>query len=201
MVPANLVVEDELSERIVRRLLKESQQEFAISAVYTRGGYGFIRNNISRYNAASRYCPFIVMTDLDTYSCPSQLIADWLQSPIERNLLFRIAVREPEAWVLADSNSCAKMLGIPAKNIPLFPEGIADPKLFLLGLAARSRYRRIREGMVRIESGNLFQGGDYNGILAHYVSEDWDPSVAQDHCPSLKRMRERLDAFTPRYQP
>ena len=69
-VSANLAVEDELSEAILRRLLAESSQKYHVRVVYSGGGYGYIKKNIGRYNAAARHTPFIVMTDLDTYACP-----------------------------------------------------------------------------------------------------------------------------------
>ena len=197
MVPANLVVEDELSEIIVRRLLSESVQEYHVRVVYGRGGYGHIRKNISRYNAAARHTPFIVMTDLDTYECAPQLIAEWLPGPIEQKLLFRVAVREPEAWLMADHQTLAKLLGVSTATLPDAPEDISNPKMHLLTLATKSRFRRVREGLVRSDYGNPLQGPDYNGILSRYVSEAWNPDIAQTRCPSLLRMRQHIDGFPP----
>ena len=197
MVSANLVVEDELSEAIVRRILSKSTKKYYIRVVYARGGYGHIKKNIRRYNVASQRTPFIVLTDLDTHNCAPELINAWLATPIARNLLFQVAVHEPEAWVLADHQSIAKLLGIPATTLPAQPEDILDPKLHLLTLANSSRFRRVREGLVRSDFGNLMQGPDYNGILSRYVSETWNPAKAEARCPSLLRMRRRLDTFSP----
>lgn len=197
MVSANLVVEDELSETIVRRLLSESTQEYHINVVYARGGYGHIKKNINRYNIAAQRTPFIVMTDLDTCACAPELIGNWFDAPIAQNLLFRVAVHEPEAWVLADHPSLAKFLGISAATLPANPENIIDPKQHLLNLANGSRFRKIREGLVRTDFTNPMQGPDYNGILSRYVSDLWNPDTAQAKCPSLLRMRQRLDSFRP----
>lgn len=197
MVSADLVVEDELSETIVRRLLSESNQEYHIRVVYARGGYGQIKKNINRYNVAAQRTPFIIMTDLDTYACPPELVAKWFTGPISQNLLFRIAVREPEAWVMGDQ-SFAKLLGVSAATLPISPESIPDPKLHLLAMASKSRFRNIREGIVRVDFGKQTQGPDYNGILSRYVSEVWDPVRAEVKCPSLLRMRQRIDSFRPR---
>lgn len=201
MVSANLVVEDELSEAILRRLISESTQEFHIRVVYGKGGFGEIKKNISRYNQAASHTPFIVMTDLDKYICPPALIKDWLSVPVEKNLLFRIAVRESEAWVLADAPSVSKILGFPAARIPAVPEAIPDPKQALLNLASRSRFRKVREGLVREISGNLIQGPDYNGILSQFVLKEWNPNRADKLCPNLKRMRQRLNEFKPQLGP
>lgn len=201
MVTADLVVEDALSESLVRRLTAAATQEFYLNVVYSRGGNGHIKENIARYNAAAKRTPFIVVTDLDYLACPSQLISDWLKVPVENNMLFRIAVREAEAWVLGDRPAFARLLGIGLAAIPARPETLRDPKLELLTLAKKSRIRRIREGLVREDFPNPMQGPDYNGILTQFVASSWNPDTAQDICPSLKRMRERLNAFAPILNP
>jgi hypothetical protein len=202
LVAANLAVEDELSEAIVRRLLSESSREYHVRAVYSRGGFGHIRKNISRYNVAARHTPFIVMTDLDNrYECPTELIEDWLSDPVERNLLFRVAVREPEAWILADSTAVSRLLGISAAIIPQSPETLADPKLTLLRLADRSPLAGVRESLVRAENGNFKQGPDYNGVLSAFVWSGWSPTRASRKCPSLSRMCRRLNEFVPQLDP
>lgn len=112
-------------------------------------------------------------------------------------LLFRVAVRESEAWLLADHRSFSKLLGISVSTLPAAPESILDPKLHLLKLANRSRFRKVREGLVRSDCGSLKQGPDYNGILSQYISTEWNPNKAQERCPSLLRMRQHLDRFLP----
>lgn len=202
MVSADLIVEDELSEEVVRRLFAESAQEFHVRTVYGRGGFGYIKKNIRRYNQAAKYVPYIVMTDLDAHWCAPELIRAWLPDPKSPQLLFRVAVREPEAWLLADGKSFAALLGIRTGKIPANPEGIPDPKQILLALATTSRNREIREGLVTVmDDGRLNQGPDYNGILSRHVRKDWNPDIAQEQCLSLRKMRQRLDTFTLAPQP
>ena len=77
----------------------------------------------------------MVLTDLDDGPCPSDLIGGWLTSPRHPNLILRVAVREVEAWLLADAGNLAKFLGIDEARIPAIPEEIRDPKAMLVELA------------------------------------------------------------------
>ena len=94
MIPLYLAVEDSLSEGILRRLLRDSHNKFAIGSVFSKGGNGYLRSRISAWNKAAIHYPFLVLTDLDNSPCPSTLVREWL--PVERhpNLIFRVAVRE-----------------------------------------------------------------------------------------------------------
>ena len=77
-IPVNLAVEDELSEAVIRRLLRHSKRQYAIGTVYGRNGFGYLRKTIAGWNKAARGIPFLVLTDLDTYPCPTALIEDWM---------------------------------------------------------------------------------------------------------------------------
>lgn len=54
-------------------------------------------------------------------------------------MCFRIAVREVEAWLLADAEQAAGFLAVPLARIPAEPETLPDPKATLIALAGRSR--------------------------------------------------------------
>ncbi|MCX6901909.1 MAG: hypothetical protein NTW03_00195, partial [Verrucomicrobia bacterium] len=140
-VPINLAVEDELSEQMLRVLLRECGRAYEIGAVYRKGGYGYLRSKLSGFNNAAKGMPYLVLTDLDQRPCPTDLIEDWFGCELSQygkrrnhNLLFFIAVREVEAWVLADREAFARFLGIKADQIPS-PDLIADPKRLLIDLA------------------------------------------------------------------
>jgi hypothetical protein len=96
-IPVNLAVEDELSDEVLRRLLQYTGRAYHIGATYGRSGFGYLRSTIRGWNRAARGVPFIVLTDLDTHTCPPILIRDWLAEPLNPNLLLRVAVREVEA--------------------------------------------------------------------------------------------------------
>ena len=56
-IPIDLVVEDELSESVARKLLESSSQSYALRIVYSRGGYGYIKKNIFGFNNAAKGTP------------------------------------------------------------------------------------------------------------------------------------------------
>ena len=101
-IPVNLATEDELSEAVLRRLLDHADRGYAIGTAYGRRGFGYLRRTITGWNRAAQFVPFIVLTDLDRRPCPTELIEDWLREARHPNLLLRVAVREVEAWLLAD---------------------------------------------------------------------------------------------------
>jgi hypothetical protein len=112
-IPVNLAFEDALIESLLLRILPV---QFATRTIYNRGGYGYLKRTVNGFNNAAQGIPFLVGTDLDTYECPPALIDDWLPRPKHDNLLIRVAVREAEAWVLADRDGFAQFLGISVKG-------------------------------------------------------------------------------------
>src|SRR6266851_2194826 len=111
-IPLCLAFEDELTELLSLKILRTVPTEYATKTIYNRGGNGDLKRTINGFNNASKGTPFLVGTDLDRYICPSALIDDWLTHPKHHNLLIRVAVREAEAWVLADRHAFAEFLGI-----------------------------------------------------------------------------------------
>ena len=62
--------------------------------------------------------------------------------------VFPVAVREVEAWLLADRKHLAHFLHVPITQIPLAPEELENPKQTLVNLARKSRVRSIQKDMV-----------------------------------------------------
>jgi hypothetical protein len=132
-----LVIEDQL-QRLVARKLIEQQNTLNIARELGMTGNQYIKSNLKKFNEAADFAlPFVVLTDLDAYDCPIALLQEWLPSKPHKRLLFRIAVREVEAWLLADRTNFAKFLGVPVSRITTEPEGIPKPKEFIFELARR----------------------------------------------------------------
>jgi len=195
-IPVNLATEDELSEVTLFRIL-EVVDGYAVGTPYRRGGFGYLRRTIPGWNQAARSVPFIVLTDLDKYECPAELINDWLRVPKHRNLLFRVAVREVESWLLADSPNFSEFLGVRSSLIPADTDSLPDPKATLVQLARRSRSKQIRESIVPAKGSTAKQGPDYNGCLCTFVRKRWDLDTAKANSPSLARTVDRLSSFVP----
>jgi len=100
-IPLSLVFEDQISEFVMMKLAIRTEK-FVIANSYSEGGFGYIKKNIAGFNEASKGYPFFVLTDLDIVDCAPTLIENWLREPAHPNLIFRIAVREVEAWLLAE---------------------------------------------------------------------------------------------------
>lgn len=205
-IPINLVVEDELSEQMLRTLLERCGNAFEVGAVYGNGGYGYLKSKLSGFNQAAKGMPYLMLTDLDSRPCATQLIEDWFCCKAEdyskrrnHNLLFFIAVREVEAWLLADRESFAAFLKIKVDHVPLQPDQIADPKRLVVDLARKSKNRRIREDIVPRTGSVMVTGPDYNGRLREFAVQNWRMNAAESNSPSLRRAKAALKSFVPRF--
>jgi len=197
-IPINLVVEDELSEAIARKLLESGSRPYAVRVVYNRGGYGYIKKNIRGFNNAARGTPYLILTDLDARECPPSMIGRWFgQASLEPNLLFRVAVRDVEAWLLAHRSAFAEFVGVREGLVPQDVEQIRDPKKKLIEIARRSRRKRIRQDIVPPRDSTREQGPDYNGRLARFVKDHWDPRHCAAVSRSLEKAVQRIDSFVP----
>lgn len=194
-VPIHLAVEDELSEVIAHRLLK-SARRYDYRAAMGRTGFGYLKSRIHEFNRAAKGCPFLVLTDLDRDECPPALLANWLgRAPREHNLLLCVAVREVEAWLLADSPALCRFFGLRRDPTPRDVEEIPDPKRYLIGIAARARKRDVRNDIVPRPGSTARQGRNYNARMAEFVLEYWEPKRAMQRARSLTRMIQLLDSF------
>lgn len=194
-IPINLAVEDELSEGVVRRILLSRPVTYAIGPVFGQQGSGYLRKRAAAFQNAARACPFLLLTDLDQYPCPTALIEEWLDRPRHPRFLLRVAVREVESWLLGDAPGVRAFLGLRKTAVPCEPEQLADPKQELLKLVLSSPRRPIREALAWKDelSGRLCQGPDYNATLARFVARDWNLAGARKACPSLNRMVVALE--------
>ncbi len=195
-IPIYLAVEDDLSELLLRRLVRERPVEYAVGPVFKRGGFGYLRKRSSAFNNMAKACPVLLLTDLDQRPCAPDLLQDWLTQPKHKDFLLRVAVREVEAWVLAADATFGNFLGLRRECKISEPEALPDPKAELLKLASTCLRRDVRDALVRRDTnGNLKQGPAYNSTLAGYINEAWLPDVAAARCPSLKKMLNALAAL------
>lgn len=196
LIPIQIVVEDDLSDALIRRILRESNT-FAVGISYGKRGYGYIKEKVGAFNNAARGTPFLVLSDLEESECAPMQINRWLQIPKHHNLLFRIAVREIESWLLADRPGFAYFLNIRKELIPENVDGINDPKQLVINLARRSRKRILREAIVPIPDSTARVGTDYNGVLSSFVLEAWNIKEAIKHSDSLRRAVNAINNFQP----
>ena len=132
---------------------------------------------------------------------PRALIENWLSVPKHNNLLFRVAVREIEAWLLADSKGLAGYLAVKPGLVPKNPEALPDPKRNLVELARKSRRKQIREDIVPRIGSTAQIGPGYNACLSEFVQSVWDVESAANRAASLRRTLDRLSTFRPAWPP
>ncbi|MBN1566877.1 MAG: DUF4276 family protein [Acidobacteria bacterium] len=199
-IPIYLAVEDELSEWVARRILKEREVEYVIGPVFRRGGFGYLKKNIRSFSNAAKGCPILLLTDLDKYPCPPELVTDWTVHPLHQNLLLRVAVREVESWLLGDGNGLSAFMRLKRSVSIPNPENLSNPKEELLRHALKSPSRQIRDALVwrdeRTE--RVYQGPDYNGTLGRFVANQWDIPSACSRCNSLERLFTALQRLEDR---
>ena len=198
-IPIHLVVEDELSEAVLRAILRQSGRPFSVGAAYRRGGFGYLRANVKGFNHGAKGTPYFLLTDLDKNECAPTLIREWLTVPLHPNLIFRVAVHEVEAWILADREAFACFLGIPTRNIPSEVDSIQDPKVELVSLARTSPKRDLRNSLVPRAGSTARVGRDYNGRLSEFVRSDWRLDESKRLSPSLQRAANAVGTFEPQW--
>jgi hypothetical protein len=196
-IPIELAVEDDLSAAVLQKILVKSGRPYAVGTAYIGHGFGYLRRNIRGFNHAAKGTPWLVLTDLDTIQCPPELIGAWLPEPPHPNLLFRVAVREVEAWLLADRVGFARFLGARRELVPPNADAIGDPKACLIDLARRSPRRDLRADIVPPPGSTRKIGPNYNGRLISFVRDRWDIYVAKQSSPSLLRTVNAIGRFIP----
>jgi len=147
----------------------------------------FLKQRINAYNNAARRAPWIGLVDLDREAdCAPSLRKAWLPEPA-RYLCFRIAVREIEAWLMADAETLAPFLSVARSRVPRDPEASDHPKEAMVNLAQSSRRRDIRTDMVPRKESGRHVGPAYTSRLIEYAEIRWRPEVAAQHAESLAR--------------
>ena len=185
VISVTAAVEGWVDEAVVRRLIELVGGN--LGPVYGKNGKPALRQRIQGFNNAARRAPWIVLVDLDSdYPCAPPLRQAWIPDPAPL-LCFRVAVRQIEAWLLADREHMAKFLRIPANRVPRDPEALENPKRTLVDLAQRSSSRSIRDDMVpRLGSGRSV-GPAYASRIVEFVDAAWRPTEAARQSESLAR--------------
>jgi len=192
MRPLVLATEDALSEAIGQRLVDDTGSDLAVTQLLRRRGFGYLKSRMRNFCELARHTPLLLLTDLDKEDCPATLIGDWSRrDAIPRQLLFRVAVRQVESWLLADRDGMARLLNISVRRLPPDPDALPDAKRSLLQLAQRAP-RAVREDLVGESGATAAQGLGYNAVLSNFVRTTWDPSQAVHRSNSLARARKRL---------
>lgn len=193
-IVVSAAVEGMIDEAIARRLIAHAGA--VAGPVYGRQGKAALRQKIGGYLNAAQWDPWLIVVDLDRdFECAPPLCAEWLDRTAPM-LCFRVAVRQVEAWLLADAEGVADFLGVAKKRVPTDPEAVSEPKTTMINLARASRRRAIREDMVPREGSGRQVGPAYTSRMIEFVSSSWRPNVAAQRSDSLRRAIRCLRRLT-----
>lgn len=193
MTEIYIATEDALSEAVAERLVLEANHGLSIAVRVGRRGNTYLQKKAAGLAATACSIPVLLLTDMDRVECPPTLITDWFgRRPLPQDFLFRVVVREIEAWLLADRGAFAKFSGVPVNKVPQNPESIDDPKQILINLIRRHGRRAIKSEILPEADSAAKVGIGYNQILSRFVRDSWSPVKAAQHADSLARARKRL---------
>jgi Domain of unknown function (DUF4276) len=190
MTSVLLVGEDELCLALLERIVREVP-ELSVFRRDNMQGFGAMKRDAEKYRQTAKAGGLVViaLTDLDASACPAALVSEWLPHGGHPDFLLRVAVREAEAWVLADRARFAKHFSVKLTALPSAPDLCLDPKATLLSLvrgARKARWRRM------LPAGGHPIGPDYNDTLADFIRSTWSPEAAATISASLARCRARV---------
>lgn len=206
MIDIIIVGEDAVTREIGKRLLQHSREDFQIIREDPIRG-GEIKNKILNYNRLN--LPVFVLTDLDDIDCPPSLIKSWFnQTPINPNLIFRVACDEAETWLMADKSGFSRFLGIKESAIPALkqvdrrnPANVElqfkyKPSLYLMReLAVKSNNKLLSEQLKPRKGAK--KGPEYNTALIPFIQNNWDIDSATKNSYSLRKAIKRINEFSP----
>lgn len=189
MTTVDLLVEGDLDERVLRRIIEFSGSKLLVGTVRGKRGKSSVMNLLPKYVAASRFGPVqLALIDLDADApCAAALVQRQTVDIDRTRFAFRVAVREVEAWIMASRSSFADFVGVPVSRIPENVDDITDPKAFLVNVCRTNRKPTLRRQIVPRPQATVAVGPAYNLVLATYVSEEWSPAEAVNHSESLRR--------------
>lgn len=181
-------VEGTLDEAVLVRLVEHVGAE--PGPIHGKAGKQRILERLGGYNSAAEHAPWVVVVDLDSDAdCAPPFRSRHLEQP-SRFMCFRIAVRQIEAWLLADRERFAAWFSVAPSLIPANPEGVQYPKQHVVELVSHSRRRDIRQDMVPREGSGRNIGSAYTSRMIEFatdVESGWRPDVAVQHSDSLAR--------------
>lgn len=158
-------------------------------------GKGNLDKRLPGYINACAHYNWFVLRDLDRdHACAPGLLGMLAPQGIPDRMLFRIAVRSMESWLLADRDAISGWLRVPKRQVDSSPEDLQDPKGYLASLASRSSSKELRQRMSPDDRSGARVGPEYESSITEFISQHWKPTRAADGglSPSLSRAMAAL---------
>ncbi len=192
-----VVVEGDTDEPVVRKLAADAGLK--VSQVYDMGGKGQIDNRLKDFNASAKGSPWFVLRDLDHDAACAPAYVRSLKLKAASWMVFRLAVREMEAWLLADRDGLAEFMGISPSTIPEHPDDEGDPTQALVNLARRSKKKGIVRAFVPRQGDLVSVGPGYEAAIIEFGKLHWSLHRATKRSPSLTSARKALRGLAGRW--
>jgi hypothetical protein len=190
-----IAFEDAIHEYIIMKIMNRFSGKYTVDSIRNGRGYGQLIKNMTIFNNVANHKPYFVLTDLDKAECAPALRDKWLPHGPSRGMIFRVAVREAESWLLAHREAISEFLGVSATKIPLNVDTIEDPKIFLVNLARKSKRKSIKFGIPPKQGSTALIGPEYNSLITQWIYDHWSPSVARTRSQSLDKAIIALEKF------
>jgi hypothetical protein len=189
-----IVVEGDTDIPFVQRLCGDVGLSIRLPIVDASGKAG-IDAKLNGYARAAAGSPHLVVRDLDH---DADCAPEWLASnaPSDPGAFFclRMAVREVEAWFLADAKNAAAALHVSETAIPIDPDAEPDPKATIVALARRSPKPQIKKGLIPRPGTSRLVGPAYESWLIE-SGASWNLDRALKRSASLRRARKALHSL------
>ncbi|MDP1827610.1 MAG: hypothetical protein Q8L48_30340 [Archangium sp.] len=191
-----IVFEGPTDEPLARALMDDAG--LAVFLAKSAQGKTKLDAQLAKYAAAAERQPWFILRDLDQ---DAPCAPAWIEGrPKARWFCLRLAVRETEAWLLADRERFAEFFRVAPTRVPLDPDGLADPKRTLVDLVRHSTSSRLKRDIVPADGAHSQVGPGYVTAIVEFASQHWRLAVAAQRSDSLRRARLALRGLGTRWR-
>jgi hypothetical protein len=191
--PLYVAVKGATDRAVIERIL--AHLDIQPDDVKVAGGVVNLKQWLPAYNSMAKSLACLVVIDLDRHPCPVDYQHELVPHPND-GLYLRIAVREIEAWIMADAERLADFLRVPVSRFPADPDAEDDPKKRLIDIARRIKQKKLREAMVPGPSAATAKvGPGYVTEITRFLRVHWRPAVARQYSDSLARCFRALEQW------
>jgi hypothetical protein len=148
--------------------------------------------------ASTQFGPWVVLRDRDFDATCAPSLAPVLAPARSEYAELRIAVRQMEAWLLADVVGFSQFFAVAAGRVPNDPEAYDDAKRAVVDACVHSKRRAVRDDMLPRPRSGRAVGPGYEGNIIDFATSAWDPERAAGRSDSLARAIARISELVER---